>query len=300
MSYVGRFAPSPTGPLHLGSLATAVASYVHAKQHGGRWLVRIEDIDPPRESPGAAAHILHTLEAFDLPWDGAVLYQSMRAAAYRDAVGQLLRAGLAFRCTCSRRELRSAPQGAKSSTSRYPGTCRKRGEIPESDEAATRVLVEPGVDRFEDGLQGPRCCDLSAASGDYVIVRRDGLPAYHLAAVIDDAAQGVTHVVRGVDLLESTFAHRHLQRALGLPAPRYFHLPVIVNALGQKLSKQARAAPVEASEAPATAGRVLRHLGGEPPDELAGAPPRELWQWMIGAWRIEHLRGRARIREAGA
>ena len=209
MSYVGRFAPSPTGPLHVGSLATAVASYLHARQSRGEWLVRIEDIDPPREVPGAADEILRTLEAFELEWDRTVLYQSARLEAYAAAANQLLADGRAFRCRCSRSEIRAANDGE---SGRYPGTCRDL-RVPRGD-AAVRVRVDAGLVIFDDGLQGTIETDLLATLGDYVVVRRDGLPAYHLAVVLDDAEQGVTTIVRGIDLLDSTAAHVHLQGVL--------------------------------------------------------------------------------------
>lgn len=285
MGYVGRFAPSPTGPLHLGSLATAVASYVHARRARGQWLVRIEDIDPPREVPGAADEILRTLEAFELEWDGAVVYQSTRLAVYRDVAQSLLVAGLAFHCRCTRSRIRAGNEGQ---SGRYPGTCRER-QIPAGD-AAVRLRVEPGVVTLVDELQGLTETDLAATTGDYVIVRRDELPAYHLAVVVDDAAQGVTHVVRGVDLLESTPVHCHLQRALELPAPQYCHLPVVVNAIGQKLSKQTGARAVTAHE-PHVAAAVLRLLGLTVPTELATERPRVLWQWAIERWDLAALRG---------
>lgn len=285
MGYVGRFAPSPTGPLHLGSLATAVASYLHARQARGQWLVRIEDIDPPREVPGAAAGILRTLEAFDLEWHGDVVFQSTRLAAYREAAESLLAAGLAFRCRCSRSEIRAGNDGQPG---RYPGTCRDRQIAP--GDAAVRVRVEPGAITLTDELQGRSETDLAATTGDYVVVRRDQLPAYHLAVVVDDAAQGVTDVVRGVDLLESTPIHCHLQRALKLPTPRYCHLPVLVNAQGQKLSKQTGAGAVTAHE-PGVATDVLRLLGLGVPNELARERPRVLWQWAVERWDPAHLRG---------
>jgi glutamyl-Q tRNA(Asp) synthetase len=293
--YVGRFAPSPTGSLHIGSLATAVASFVHAKQHGGEWLVRVEDIDPPREAPGAADRILRCLEAFDLGWDRTVLYQSTRGAAYRDAAASLLQSGRSFLCSCTRRELRGLGKGHGT---RYPGTCRARTRHDRS--TAIRMRVEPGLHAFVDALQGMQTLDLSGSTGDYVIMRRDGLPAYHLAAVVDDAAQGVTHVVRGVDLLPATFAHRHLQTALGLPAPSYFHLPVIVNALGQKLSKQTKALPVDELDPRAVAPRVLEHLRAALPRELVGAAPRTLWEWAAASWTIETLCGLTRLPENAA
>jgi glutamyl-Q tRNA(Asp) synthetase len=268
---------------------TAVASFLHARRARGEWLVRIEDIDPPREAPGAADDILRTLEAFELEWDRAVLYQRSRLAAYADAAERLLAAGRAFRCRCSRSEIRAANEGE---TPRYPGTCRDR-HVPPGD-AAVRARVEPGRVRFDDALQGPIETDLAASLGDYVIVRRDGLPAYHLAVVLDDAEQGVTTVVRGVDLLESTAAHVHLQGLLGVATPQYFHLPVVVNELKQKLSKQTGAAAIRAGDRTA-ATRVLGLLGLTVPDELEGERPGQLWQWALARWRIDTLRGRREL-----
>jgi glutamyl-Q tRNA(Asp) synthetase len=289
LSYVGRFAPSPTGPLHLGSLVTAVASYLHARQAHGEWLVRIEDIDPPREVPGAADDIQRTLEAFGLEWDRPVSYQSARFEDYRTAAEQLLDRRLAYRCRCTRSELRSGSDGAPAP---YPGTCRERA-IPPGD-AALRARVEPGLSNVDDELQGLVPTDLSATTGDYVIMRRDGLPAYHLAVVLDDAAQGVTAVVRGVDLLESTAAHVHLQGLLGLPRPRYYHLPVVINEHGQKLSKQNGAQAVEVADT-ALPARVLTLLGLEVPRELWGERPAALWRWALERWSIDSLKGRRTI-----
>ncbi|HEX6998673.1 MAG TPA: tRNA glutamyl-Q(34) synthetase GluQRS [Gammaproteobacteria bacterium] len=292
MGYVGRFAPSPTGPLHIGSLTTAVASWLHARQRGGEWLVRVEDIDPPREQPGAAAAILQTLDAFGLHWDREVLFQSSRLAAYEEAVGRLLDHGLAFHCSCTRSEVRAvAGEHAP-----YPGTCRTRRQHRRA--TAVRARVEPGVVRFDDGVQGAVENRLDRTLGDYVIRRRDGLPAYHLAVVIDDAAQGVTDVVRGVDLLESTAAHIHLQRALRLPAPRYWHLPVVVDATGAKLSKQTGARGLTAAD-PAAAVEALRYLGLDVPPELEGERPEVLWQWALPRWRIEALAHATRVVCAG-
>jgi glutamyl-Q tRNA(Asp) synthetase len=294
LGYVGRFAPSPTGPLHLGSLLTAAASYVHARQHGGEWLVRIDDIDPPREVPGAADAILRTLEAFDLQWDRAVWYQSARFEAYRTAAQSLLAAGAAFYCCCSRSEIRAGNDGV---AGRYPGTCRDR-RLPPGD-AAVRVRVEQGLVTVEDVLQGVSVTDVSATVGDYVIVRRDGLPAYHLAAVVDDVAQGVTDVVRGVDLLDSTTVQAHLQTTLGLPTPRYGHLPVVVNASGQKLSKQTAATPIDDRDAE-TPARVLRLLGADVPAELRAERPRIVWQWAIANLEFARLRGVRAVVEQGS
>jgi glutamyl-Q tRNA(Asp) synthetase len=293
--YVGRFAPSPTGPLHIGSLLTAVASFLHARQAGGRWLVRIDDIDPPRTIPGASDAILRALEAYALHWDSSPLYQSTRLAAYAEAAGRLRGKGSAYDCSCTRRDLASFG-------GRYPGTCRTRGTHLRRTALRVRVDADsPGaVVTFLDGLQGLTRYDLPATSGDYVIVRRDGLPAYHLACAIDDAWQQVTDVVRGVDLLESTGVHVHLQGLLGLPTPRYFHLPVIVNEMGAKLSKQTGAAPIETTPSgrSATATRVLALLGLEPPVELHPAPPAELWAWALEHWNMGILHGQRALRGA--
>jgi glutamyl-Q tRNA(Asp) synthetase len=292
VSYVGRFAPSPTGPLHIGSLTTAVASFLHARQAGGSWLLRIEDIDPPREVPGAADEILRALEALALDWDGPVVYQSARREVYEACATRLVAQGHAFLCSCTRSELRADREGEPPP---YPGTCRRRTRHERA--TAVRVRVDEGTDSFVDGVQGPVATHLSHATGDYVIRRRDGLPAYHLAVVIDDAAQGVTTVVRGVDLLDSTAVHRHLQRTLGLAPPAYFHLPVVVHATGEKLSKQTGARPVAVAAAASLAAQVLDLLGARLPVELRGAPPRELWTWAVKTWRIEASANRRTLPE---
>lgn len=288
MTYVGRFAPSPTGPLHIGSLTAAVASYLHARQNRGLWLVRIEDIDPPREVPGAADQILAALEAFDLRWDSEPLFQSTRTDNYEPLALDLVERGLAYRCSCSRKEIRkhanSGPLGH-----RYPGTCRERRQHRRA--TAIRVKADGARGSFEDGLQGECRYDVSATTGDYVIFRSDGLPAYHLAVVADDARQGVTHVVRGVDLLEATGLQIHLQGLLGLPTPEYLHFPVVVNAFGQKLSKRTGAVAVNPASAAKTAGEVLRYLGLEVPHSMRGAEPAELWTWAANRWRVTSLRG---------
>lgn len=292
MSYVGRFAPSPTGPLHLGSIVTAVASFVHARQAGGEWLVRIEDIDPPREVAGAADEILRTLESLELEWDRSVLYQSSRQDAYRETAEQLLAAGHAFRCDCSRSTVRA---GNDATSGRYLGTCRDK-HLAGPDTAIRLRVATSSTIRFVDGLQGVQATRLDATTGDYIVLRRDGLPAYHLAVVLDDAAQSVTTIVRGADLLDSTPAHVHLQRALSVPTPAYWHLPIVVNEQGQKLSKQTGAAPVLAGDS-GVAARALELLGLTVPTELRAEPPRTLWQWAQTHWRIESLRGRRAVTE---
>lgn len=294
--YVGRFAPSPTGPLHAGSLLTAVASYLHARQAGGRWLVRIEDIDPPREMPGAARSILDTLEAMDLLWDGPVLYQSTRFDAYFDAAETLLKSGCAFECSCTRSELRSTAGAERDAAPVpvYPGTCRQRRHHTRA--TALRMRVDADSEPFEDGLQGQVRAGTLPAHGDYVIRRRDALPAYHLAVVLDDAFQDVTTIVRGYDLLDTTATQRHLQQALRVATPDYFHVPVIVHADGQKLSKQTGAEPVDPRDRSTLAARTLTRLGAPPPRALAGERPALLWEWAVDHWRIDSLKGVKSIR----
>lgn len=269
--------------MHLGSLTTAVASYLHARQAGGEWLVRIEDIDPQREVPGATDAILRCLEALELHWDREVVLQSRHVPRYRNAASDLLARGIAFYCSCTRRELQSsgAPKG------RYPGTCRRRRVHGKA--TGVRVRVEPGTWGFCDGLHGLVESPLSAACGDYLIYRRDGLPAYHLAVVVDDAAQGVTTVVRGGDLLDLTPVHLHLQRQLGYPEPAYFHVPLLTRPDGHKLSKQSGAVPIDDSEPARAAAAALQLLGSDPPPELRGAAPGILWHWALDHWRIECL-----------
>jgi len=289
--YVGRFAPSPTGPLHLGSLTTAVASFLHARQNDGEWLVRMEDIDPPREVAGAASAILHALESFDLCWDRDVLYQSSRLETYRTTAEHLLQTGLGYRCSCTRAELRRRRSGE-----RYPGICRTKTEHQRT--TAIRILTSPSPIAFHDILQGNCTFSLARTTGDYVIFRRDGLPAYHLAVVVDDAEQRVTHVIRGVDLLDSTATHIHLQKTLDLATPVYGHLPVVMNATGQKLSKRTGATPVDLEQSGIIAFDLLKRLGLQPPDALCGAKPEILWEWAVPRWNIQSLAGHSELSEA--
>jgi len=292
MRYVGRFAPSPTGPLHLGSLTAALASYLHARQAKGEWLVRIEDIDPPREVPGATDMILATLEAFHLEWDGEIHYQHARLSHYAAVAESLLASGHAFRCSCTRSTLLEKGE-IGSLGARYPGLCRNR--TSHQSPTAIRVRVDQGIIGFVDSLQGVQEQELSTLTGDYVIFRKDALPAYHLAAVVDDAEHGVTHIVRGIDLLPATAVHLHLQRTLKLPTPEYLHVPVIVNAAGQKLSKQTGAAAVDDKDAASVALSALTYLGLRAPADLVGAPPRELWTWAIANWDPASLAGQVRL-----
>ena len=290
-SYCGRFAPSPTGPLHFGSLLAAAGSWLDARAAGGRWLLRIEDIDPPRESPGAADEILRTLEAFALHWDGPVLYQSRRRDAFDAALTALVEAGWVYPCGCSRKDVAAANAAlGRPGAHTYPGTCRSPGRAPRRSRVL-RVRTTPEVLGMHDRLQGDFHQQLEREVGDFVVRRREGYIAYQLAVVVDDAAQGVTDVVRGVDLLDSTPRQLWLQQLLGLPAPRYMHLPVIALPGGEKLSKQTGAEALDPRRAGALAWRVLQCLAQAPPAELEGAPPGELWTWAAAHWRPQHLAG---------
>jgi glutamyl-Q tRNA(Asp) synthetase len=285
-SHVGRFAPSPSGPLHFGSLVAALASALETRHQRGRWLVRIEDVDIPRTVPGAGAGILATLERCGFEWDGEVLWQSRRADAYAAALVRLQADGHVFPCACSRREMAEVPDSAfaRDGSRRYPGTCRD-GLPPGRAPRAWRVRGE-GVIRFDDLIQGAQEEDLARDVGDYVVSRADGQFAYQLAVVVDDDAQGVTHVVRGADLLGSTARQIHLLRLLGRPAPVYAHLPVATDAGGEKLSKQTLARAID-EIAPARAlAAALGFLGQKPPAALARAMPSEVWAWALEHWRI--------------
>jgi len=278
--YRGRFAPSPTGPLHFGSLLTALGSYLAAKSRGGEWLLRMEDIDPPREMPGAADDILRTLEAHHLHWDGPVHYQSRRLAAYDQALSQLARDGHSFPCSCTRKTLAGQPV--------YPGTCRDG--LPAGTTArALRVRAGDQVIRIDDRLHGPVEAHLGREVGDFVVRRADGLHAYHLAVVVDDAEQGITEIVRGADLLDCTPPQVHLQRLLGLPTPRYCHLPIAVNSRGEKLSKQTHAPAVERHNAAANLCDALRFLGQHPDPALAHESPDTILRWALAHWDLNNI-----------
>ncbi|OGI38987.1 MAG: tRNA glutamyl-Q(34) synthetase GluQRS [Candidatus Muproteobacteria bacterium RBG_16_62_13] len=285
--YRGRFAPSPTGPLHFGSMAAAVGSFLQAKSRGGEWLVRMEDIDPPREVPGAADEILRTLETFGLSWDGAVMYQSRRHGVYEAALKMLERIDAIYPCACSRREIAdSSVSGVDGPV--YPGTCRvglPAGRTPR----AWRVRVNRRALEFVDAVQGRVIRDLAADFGDFVVRRADGYFAYQLAVVMDDAEQGITEIVRGADLIESTPRQIHLQRLLGLPTPDYVHLPVALNARNEKLSKQTFAAPADVTRPVSLLCQVLRFLGQEVPPELADANVEDFWRWAVAHWRVEQV-----------
>jgi len=284
VDYVGRFAPSPTGPLHFGSLVAALASWLDARAAGGRWILRIEDLDRPREQPGATDAILRQLEALGLSWDGPVLYQSRREPRYRDALERLRRAGLGYPCACSRREIADSALGIDGAHI-YPGTCRA-GLPPGKAARALRVRTAGPAIRFVDRVQGACVQDVEREVGDFVVMRADGLYAYQLAVVVDDFEQGITDVVRGADLIDSTARQILLQRALGYPMPRYAHVPVAVNATGEKLSKQTGAAPIDTAPGAPALARALVFLGHPPPADL---PARELLPWACAHWDIRQV-----------
>lgn len=317
--YRGRFAPSPTGPLHFGSLVTALGSYLQARSLRGEWLLRMEDIDPPRERAGAANDILRVLDAYQLHWDGPVTYQSQRQEYYEAALTQLSQQGDTFPCSCTRRSIRNAvapsnlivqPTQNDNSDGNsdnnpsngqvvYPGTCRA-GLPPGTTARAVRLRVpaqgetdghlgDASTGVFTDGLQGLQSTPLASTVGDFVVRRADGLYAYHLAVVVDDADQHITEVVRGTDLLTSTAPQRYLQKCLGYSHPHYCHLPIATNQSGQKLSKQTFARAIDLQNRGPTLLKALDFLGQEPDPVLTGAAPVEIVAWAIENWVLTKI-----------
>ena len=274
-AYIGRFAPTPSGHLHFGSRVAALASDLDARSVGGRWLVRMEDLDPPREEPGAQAAILKALESYGFEWDGDMVRQSDRHAAYDEVINRLFNQGLAYACTCSRKQLEPY-HGI------YPGFCRNAGHGTEN--AAIRLRVPELEYHFIDRVQGEFRQHLGREVGDFVIRRRDGLYAYQLAVVLDDAWQGITDIVRGADLLDSTPRQLYLQELLGLPQPRYLHIPLITQPDGHKLGKSYRSPPLTEDQATPLLLRALRALGHKPATELNDATPRQVLNWGIAHW----------------
>ncbi|MET0379079.1 MAG: tRNA glutamyl-Q(34) synthetase GluQRS [Spongiibacteraceae bacterium] len=291
--YIGRFAPSPTGPLHFGSLISALASYLDARAHHGRWLLRIEDIDPLREQPDATAAILNSLRRHGLIWDGDVLYQSQRLAIYHAAAIALVAEQRAFYCTCSRTQL----------AAQRLCQCREQ-YTPPTTAAAIRLRVAPATLCFDDAVQGNYCESVDQVAGDFVIFRkqenrkpeyrkqkhrREQLPAYQLAVVVDDAAQGVTHVVRGCDLLDNTARQMLLQQNLHLPTPQYAHIPVIANAQGQKLSKQTFARALNDDDALGNLSAALDFLGQPSAPVSTRQQVRDLLDFATAAWSLSNV-----------
>ncbi len=288
--YVGRFAPSPSGPLHAGSAVAALASYLDARAHGGSWLVRMEDLDTPRNVQGADQYILQQLQALGMLWDGQVLYQSRRLSAYQQSYSALLSLNLVYPCSCTRREIADSvlrshghrPEGERP----YPGTCRSGR--PEGRQALSwRLRVPEGLTSFHDRWLGPMEQDVGQAVGDFVVRRADDIWAYQLAVVVDDAYQGVTHVVRGEDLLSSTARQLVLAQLLGLPQLTYLHVPVVADEAGQKLSKQNGAAALDMRDPLAVLQRAWRDLGFNPlpVKDVSGFWPAAIFVWGQGLSR---------------
>jgi len=292
--YRGRFAPSPTGPLHKGSLVAAIASYLEAKSHKGVWLIRMEDVDELRNVKGAADSILRSLQAFGFEWDESILYQTQRKAAYRDAIETLQKQNLIYPCTCSRNFLRARATQHKIKNGLlgniYPGTCSSKlfSEMT-SDSYATRLKVNNQVIRFNDTLLGETEHNLKTDLGDFIIRRRDGLFAYQLAVVVDDAYQNITHIVRGADLLDSTTRQRYLQNCLNYSHQHYTHLPLIRCKRGDKLSKQTGAQPIgEKADTPLFVD-CLKFLNQNPPDQLEYESLNTVWEWALKNWQLSKI-----------
>ncbi len=285
-TYIGRFAPSPTGTLHFGSLLAALASYLDARAHQGQWLVRMEDLDPPREIKGAADQILQTLERFGFEWNGPVWYQSQRHDRYQQLLQQLIDQRQAYPCYCSRQQI-----SLRHSTI-YDGYCRPANRLEKTihpnQPAAIRLLTQDTRIQFNDGIQGPQQ-QLDTEIGDFVIRRKDGLYAYQLAVVIDDADQGINQIVRGYDLLSSTTRQIHLQQQLGLPTPSYSHIPILVNHQGQKLSKQTYANAIDPRQPQTSLFQALALLGQNPPRHLRTTSVREMLDWGIQHWQLNQV-----------
>jgi glutamyl-Q tRNA(Asp) synthetase len=282
--YRGRFAPSPTGLLHTGSLVAALASWLDARAHGGSWLIRMEDLDTPRCVPGAADTILTTLAAFGLESDEPVMYQSQRHDAYAQALRQLEASRQCYRCICSRSE----------SPGVYQGHCRDL-DLQTAGSAWRLRLEASRTIHFNDGLQG-ECSASTTSLGDPIIFRRDGIAAYQLAVVVDDAAQGITHVVRGADLLDSTAWQIAIAGALTLPAPRYTHVPLVTEPDGAKLAKSRRSLPLDLTNIPQVLVEALSLLQQQPSEELTSAPVRDILQWAVKEWRPGRLAGTKEVR----
>lgn len=280
MPYIGRFAPSPSGPLHFGSLVAAVGSYLQAKAQHGKWLVRIEDIDPPREVAGSAASILRTLEAYGLHWDDSVLYQSTRLDAYQAQIEQWLQQGDAYYCQCTRQQI-------KALGGIYNGQCRH--QQLNGQHCAVRIAIDNPVVQFNDVKRGNIRLNPSLCAEDFIIKRRDGLFAYNLAVVMDDIYQNVNQVVRGADLIEPTGRQLALYQKLAAPPPSYLHLPLALNRDGSKLSKQNHAPAIGSDNPSDLLEQALTFLGHPVPHELQGAKTTELLAWATANWRIAQL-----------
>lgn len=283
--YIGRFAPSPTGPLHFGSLVAAVASFCEAKVHKGKWLVRMEDLDKPREIKGAATTILYQLEAYGFEWDETVVYQSQRSELYADALKKLNLKQLIYPCTCTRKEIADSSTSFGVDGRIYPKICLHHPTKPNTP-IAWRIKTNNAVISFHDDIQQLIQQNIDHDVGDFILKRADGLFAYQLAVVVDDAAQGITHIVRGADLLDSTPRQIYLQQQLDFSTPQYAHVPVATNANSEKLSKQTLAKPIEVNAASQLLYDALCFLGQQPPADISTAQLNTIWQWALEHWNI--------------
>lgn len=281
-NYRGRFAPSPTGPVHYGTLVAAVGSYLQAKKNHGEWFVRIDDIDTRRVVDGADDDILHTLEHFGFEWDGEIIYQTQQIESYQQALDQLISQSLVFPCLCSRKQL------AKTGSSIYPGTCRHRS-LPEKNEHALRVLSQDINIEFDDIVMGQQLQNIKQQCGDFIIKRRDELFAYQLAIVVDDARQNITEVVRGADLLSSTHRQIYLQQLLNYTTPGYSHLPLAVDQTGNKISKSGQAKKVDINNKEKLLASTLDFLGQQPPKDLRKSQLIDIWLWAIEHWDVKKV-----------
>jgi glutamyl-Q tRNA(Asp) synthetase len=279
-TYIGRFAPSPTGPLHYGTMVAAIASFLQARAHDGKWLLRIEDVDTGRCIKGVDTQMLNTLEAFAMHWDGEVVYQSQRTLIYEQALYNLEHKNLIYPCTCSRRQLIDET-GLASPV--YPGTCKGMTHWPSKD-YAVRLKVPDEIIQFDDAVYARQQQQLADEVGDFIIKRRDGLFAYQLAVVVDDAAQGISEVVRGADLLDSTARQMYLQRCLGYAQPDYLHLPLVLDEAGNKLGKSTGAAAIDNKDPRTTIISILNFLGQSLPAAIEQVSLDELWQHAIALW----------------
>jgi glutamyl-Q tRNA(Asp) synthetase len=288
ITYKGRFAPTPSGPAHLGTLFAALASYLQAHAMQGEWHVRVDDIDPPREVAGAADSILRTLENFSLHWDGPVVYQSKRQDAYEDALQQLADQGDIFVCSCSRKQIsQQARQGANGMI--YPGTCRA-AVTDRTKPLSIRLLTHDQQITVKDRLQGSYRLNMQQDVGDFVIRRADGLIAYHLATVVDDALDNFTEIVRGKDQLSLTPLHIDLQQRLDLPTPDYAHLPLLINEQGIKLGKSTWADPVDKLPPADVWKNLFSALKLTPENDLFGEPAETILQWAINRWQLTGIK----------
>lgn len=281
-NYRGRFAPSPTGPVHYGTLVAAVGSYLQAKKNHGEWFVRIDDVDTGRVVDGADYDILHTLECFGFEWNGEVIYQTQQIENYQQALDQLKSQSLVFPCLCSRKQL------VRTTSDIYPGTCRHRS-LPEKKEHALRVLSQDINIGFDDIVMGQQVQNIKQQCGDFIIKRRDGLFAYQLAIVVDDAIQDISEVVRGADLLSSTHRQIYLQQLLNYPTPGYCHLPLAVDETGNKISKSEQATKVEINNKEKLLVSTFNFLGQHPPKDLVKSQLTDIWSWAIEHWNIKKV-----------